>query len=203
MDLNRRNLAPIHCASTDAGRVNLKALRFEKDGTTVATDGHILAICRRATPKHGEHVPLDPFSLPLPPLAPILKEQRKAKPAAAVIDTATTNANSYCRIESGGVATEIPKVDGEDFKYPDYRAVIPTEPVMLSVGLSLHNLEKVVTTARQFTGTRKGEVTVMRFDFRENCTNDDGQYLNGVTVTCNKNGHGDTLEFVVMPTRLT
>ncbi len=196
MDLNRRNLAPIHCASTEETRHATNSLRFEKDGTTVAMDGHILAVCHPGEPIDC----LDPFSLGLAPLAPILKEQRKKQATAAVIDTATTNANSYCRIESAGTAVEIPKLDAGD--YPNWRHLLPTEPVMLSVGLSLHNLEKLVATARQFSSTRKGDVTIVRMDFRENVKNAENEYHGPVTVTCEKNGHGDTLEFVVMPARL-
>lgn len=192
MKLNRRNLAPIHCASTDSTRYSINALRFEEDGTTVATDGHILAVVK---PGKVIDAKLDPFSVELEGLAPFQKEQRKKNPARARLDIKPTNDNGACYLSSGGVDTRLPKVVGD---FVDWRTVanaVHSDSAQTTVGISLADLEKIVSTARQFSDTRKGDITAMRFEFTEDA-------LSPFRVSCEDANSGDQLEITVMPVRL-
>ena len=42
-EINHRTLAPLHCASNDETRPGLCSLHFAADGSTVGTNGHVLA----------------------------------------------------------------------------------------------------------------------------------------------------------------
>ena len=199
LSLNRRSLAPIHCASTDKSREHLTTLHFEPDGTTVATNGHVMAVVTPGEPLH-ESQHLNPFELNVGDLAPILKEQRKKNATPADVNRLKTNTHEHCRIDTGmGSAVEIPKVQ---CTYPDWKQVLPTDPTYYSVRISLHVLESMIASARQFTGTRKGEggmfgvegrKSIVQFDFHEDTE------CKPFTVTAKDKDSGDTLKVVMMP----
>lgn len=191
LSLNRRSLAPIHCASTDKSRENLTTLHFEPDGTTVATDGHLMAVVTPGEPLH-ESQHLTPFELNTGDLGPILKEQRRKHALPTEVDRIRTNENGHCRIDVGGGAVEIPKV--QHVTFPDWKVVQVTEPTHYSVSISLAVLEQMIATARQFTDTKKGQLAVMRFDFQEESE------LKPFTVT-HEHRDGDTLKVTMMPCR--
>ncbi len=191
LSLNRRSLAPIHCASKGSSRSNINSLHFEADGTTVATDGHLMAVVTPATPLEGVNQ-LEPFQLDVDALQALNKEQRKRFATEATIDREATNANGHCRIETPGAgAVEIPKLD---CNYPDWKQVQVTDPTQYSVTIGLPVLEQMIATARQFTGTTKGQRAMVRFDFQEDCE------LKPFTVT-HEHADGDTLTVTMMPGR--
>lgn len=199
MELNRKNLAPLHCASTDTTRLNLAALRFEEDGRTVATNGHTLALFIPGKEPEADEK-LEPFSLPADSLKDIVKEQRKRNPKDCHVDVEATKGARVCRTfdpEPLGSTSELPKLQDEDGgNFPKWEAVMPKEAPHYSVNLSLHVLEQLIAAARQFSGTRKGEQQNVRFDFAES-------ELNVVKVTCeSKDDSEDRLEVIMMPCRL-
>ena len=199
LSLNRRTLSPLHCASSDATRFNINSLHVEADGTTIATDGHILAVVTPSSPLEGSSK-LKPFTLEADHLKALNKEQRKRTAPEATIDLEATNANGHCRIETPGAgAVEIPKLD---CTYPDWKQVLPTDPTHYSVRISLHVLESMIATARQFTDTKKGHggglngsKSIVQFDFQEESE------CKPIVVTTEDRDTGDTLKVVMMPCR--
>lgn len=191
LSLNRRTLSPLHCASADATRYSINSLHIEADGTTIATDGHLMAVVTPASPLEGSSQ-LEPFTLEADHLKALNKEQRKKNAPDATIDLEATNANGHCRIEIPGAgAVEIPKLA---FDYPDWRQVQTSEPPEFSVCISLIVLEQMIATARQFTDTTKGKTAVMRFDFPKESE------LKPFTAT-HEHPDGDTLKVTMMPCR--
>ena len=199
LSLNRRTLSPLHCASSDSTRFNINSLHVEANGTTIATDGHILAVVTPGTPLEiGDE--LTPFTLEADHLKALNKEQRKRTAPEATIALESTNANGHCRIETAGSgAVEIPKLD---CTYPDWKQVLPTDPTHYTVRISLHVLESMIATARQFTDTKKGQggafgtagaKSIVQFDFQEDSD------CKPIVVTTEDRDTGDTLKVVMMP----
>ncbi len=195
--INRRSLAPLHCASTDSTHFNINALHFTEEGQTIGTDGHLMAVFTPPAPPQAPDR-LQPFTLEAEHLKALNKEQRKRFAPLAEIDRLATNANGHCRIETAGSgAVEIPKLQGT---YPDWKQVIPSDPPAFAVHLSLEILEKMIATVRQFTETRKGEACPVRLDFQE--AEENGECLRPVVVTRDHaNEDGDTLRVIMMPCR--
>ena len=199
LSLNRRTLSPLHCASNDSTRFNINTLHVEADGKTIATDGHIMAVVTPGKPLEGSDR-LEPFTLEADHLKALNKEQRKKNAPEATIDLEATNANGHCRIETAGSgAVEIPK---QTLGYPNWQAVVPTEPTHYSVRISLHVLESMIATSRQFTDTKKGQggglggsKSIVQFDFQEDSE------LKPIVVTTEDRDTGDTLKVVMMPCR--
>ena len=202
LSLNRRTLSPLHCASSDSTRFNINSLHIEADGTTVATDGHIMAVVTPGAMGEIGSEQLKPLQLDADALKALNKEQRKKNAPEATIDLESTNANGHCRIETAGSgAVEIPKLD---CNYPNWQQVVPTEPTHYSVRISLHVLESMIATARQFTDTKKGhggtlgqdsKRSIVQFDFQEDSE------LKPIVVTTEDRDTGDTLKVVMMPCR--
>ena len=200
LSLNHRTLSPLHCASNDAGRFNINTLHVEADGKTIATDGHIMAVVTPGKPLEGSDR-LEPFTLEADHLKNLNKDQRKKNAPDNWIDPQATNANGHCRLEtiSGAGAVEIPKLD---CTYPNWQQVLPTDPTHYSVRISLHVLESMIATARQFTDTKKGHggglggsKSIVQFDFQEDSE------CKPIVVTTEDRDTGDTLKVVMMPCR--
>jgi DNA polymerase III sliding clamp (beta) subunit (PCNA family) len=181
-EITRRTLAPLHCASNDETRYNLRSLHFDTDGSTVATDGHLMA---RAVPVVPNNDPAEPFTLAAEALADLNREQRKKKAEPARMEFGERN------VIVDGV-DEIPHLDGD---FPDWRQCHePPKSVHHEVAISLHNLERMVAAARQFTNTRKGEVVQVLFRFPKSD-------LKAIRAEVTDKESLDRLEFTVMPCR--
>jgi DNA polymerase III sliding clamp (beta) subunit (PCNA family) len=193
MEINRRTLAPIYCASTDETRFTINSLHFAADGSTVATNKHILARC---VPKTSIGHELQPFTLWADTLAELQREQMKARAIPAKLDIDATNGNGYARVTGVSGAREIPKLDGD---FPDWRHAHPKETPdhKHRVLISLANLEKIVAAGRQFTASKKGETIVAAFEFTdEHFSGNLGGPIRAEIRDCES---GDVLEFSVMP----
>ena len=197
LSLNRRTLAPLHCASDDSTRYALNSLHIEPDGTTVATNGHLMAVCKPSQPLEGDDT-LTAFELAADDLKEINKQQRKKVAPEAIVDTEATNQNGHCRVTSNGRAYELPK---NDPGFPDWRKIeaLSDTEVYHSVTISLATLEQMIASARQFSQTRKGDGCAMRFDFPENTDGKGG--WDPFRVTHIDKDSGDTLEVTIMPMR--
>ena len=133
MKLNRRTLAPLHCASKDPTRYNINGLHFDAEGMTVGSNGHILAVVRPE--------PLEPHDRSFSIEACTLTEAVRATRPKRAPDVELT--------------ADYPEMDVE---YPNWRYIHDNPPVAHhAVTLSLHVLEALVATARQFAGGKKGE----------------------------------------------
>lgn len=195
MQLNRQSLSPIHCASRDETRFMLNQLRVEPDGSTIATNGHLMA---RVIPSEaltgGEQ--LEPFEISHEIVTPLLKELKGRQGAPYSVDSEQTNANGHCRATQtkSGAAVELPKTSRNYGEFPDWKQVIPSEPADFVVTLGLNVLETMLATAREFTETRKGGGKGVRFEFLTG----EGKELSPIRATVEGEG---TLEIVLMPMR--
>ena len=207
LSLNRRTLSPLHCASSDSTRFNINSLRVEADGTTIATNGHLMAVVTPGKPLEGSEQ-LEPFTLEADHLKNLNKDQRKKNAPDNWIDTQATNANGHCRLEtiSGAGAVEIPKLQCE---YPNWKQIQPTGEPHYSVRISLHVLEQMIATARQFTDTKKGQggtfgteasKSIMQFDFRSDGLGG-ATHMHPIVVTTEDKVSGDSLYVAMMPCR--
>lgn len=182
--LNRRTLAPLHCASKDPTRYSVNGLHFSKEGVTVGTNGHILACVR---PAELEPIPRS-FSLEPAALAAAVKATR---PKAAK-DVEVIQANCSSRWLVGDV-----EHSEMDTNYPPWRQVHPVKHAVPqhTLGLSLHVLEALVVTARQFAGGKKGdEDTCLTIELPSDPTR-------AVRVHTADKQSGDVLEFSLAPAR--
>ena len=202
-EINHRTLAPLHCASDDEARPGLCGLHFAADGSTVGTNGHLLArtIPAESSPK------LVPFTLAAGALAPLVKDQRKKKKSVppAQLDVDGTNAGDKALViqtlAEMEVSTSIPKLEGE---FPDWRNVVPTEPTHFEVMISAHVLESMLAAVRQFTETRKGDEARILFCFHDVSpkARKGDRALEPVKTVVVDNDSGDRLECVLMPMRI-
>lgn len=197
MEINRRNLAPLHCASEDDARHNLNSLHFDPSGKTVATDGHILAI---HTPgispeRAGENYFTKAFSVPIgDTLREINKDQRKKYPQQCELRSDLVDEGTI-QFQHGGDTINIADRPGD---FAAWKHVVPDQDKCQHhvISISLHNLEKMIASARQWTQTKKGEQCAMVFQFPRNL---EKPIL--VSTEPHKDRDGDKLDFVVMPCR--
>lgn len=199
MQVNHRTLAPIHCASTDETRFAINTLSFESSGEVIATNGHIMA---RFIPSEKPDPELAPFVIGAKSVDDLNRQQRKKSTEPLTVNVAAANENGHVIFESPDpdqCAFGIAKLDNVEF--PNWRSVHPYvaggtnhEP-QHKVGISLAMLEPIVAAARQFSETRKGAGTLVRFEFGEN---PESPFVAIVDDT----GSGDRLELIVMPMRL-
>ena len=167
---SKAHFAVRHAASTDETRYNLNGLHFRGDGTTEATDGHMLIRIKAATPAYDEHpngtegVP-EPFILPLEAAHRVAKAIPKRSPSPvlthAALDVPSTNGNGSARfVVTDGYngtgneqAIEAKKIEGE---YPNTDQVIPKDaPFSFCINLTL--LERVIKASKEFGGSGKGK----------------------------------------------
>lgn len=189
MEISHKSLAPIHCASTDSKRLHINALHFDKEGQTVATDGHILAVAIPATP-----TPLEPFDIEVAQLADINREQRKKRSDPMTLDADETNANGHAHIRSGTFGT-VHQLSKANLAFPDWRMVHKDSfDTHHEVGISAAVLEAMIATVRQYTQTRKGDGQCIRFQFPES-------NLDCMRATV-EDADGGRLEISFMPMRL-
>lgn len=177
--LNRRTLSPLHCASKDPTRYNLNGLRFDAEGVTVGTNDHILA-CVQTEPH------LESFSLEPAALAAAVKATRpKTAP-----DVEVTPGSAPRRWLVGDV-----EHSQADVEYPNWRQVHPVKHAVPqhTVMLSLHVLEALVATARQFAGGKKGDKgTPLTIELPSDP-------LRPIRAHTADKQSGDVLEFTFMP----
>ena len=185
--IKNKQLSVLHAASTDSTRFNLNSVRFEADGSLVATDGHILAVMK-AEGDAGVGG-LEPFGMG----AAYFDVTGGKSNLGACVDRDATNGNGSLRVTmSDGSALKLPKLaQGDEGFYPDWKHVMPKGEVQYKVGISLHVLERACQIARQASETRKGEIRAMVFEF--------GDEFEPIKVTDPKE---DALTIVLMPTRL-
>jgi len=159
------SLSVVHAASDDATRYNINSVHFTEDGSTVATDGHMLA---KVTPE--KPVKVQPFTVELGGLVPVAKEVKRARKSGGHLSLENPEdigAPGYgvtvpflAATKSVTGKVQLARVDGD---YPNYRQMIPAldDSNSLSVGVSLSVLERMVAIAREFTDTRKGATTAL------------------------------------------
>jgi len=210
---SKAHLAVRHAASADAARFNLNGVHFEADGTTEATDGHMLLRATVATPPMEEFPavgelpegdsagPIVPFILPID-VADRLAKSIPTRPrmpvlAHAALDAESTNANGRARFVAtnleGVTITEGEKIDGEYPKTSQIREPVKRD-ARFAFRMNLRLLERVVKAAKEFErahGQSTKDPLVADFYMTDG--------LSPVAVVIERDG--DTLEAIVMPMR--
>ena len=158
MKITARTLAPIHCASKDPLRYNINVVHFAKDGTTSATNGHVLA---RVAPDEVTE-PIGSFSIEAKKLSDLNRELKvnTAEPAELDIDKATSP--GCVRFESEMGVRETTKAD---VNFPSTDKITEPTDSYPELMLNLAVLECIVATARQYSGTTKGREQAVTFRF--------------------------------------
>lgn len=201
MLINRANLSVRHAASNDPDRAaRMSVVLVEPDGTTVATDAHMLA---RVSP-----CPLEDADFPVLPNTMPLSEPKqvffslemakgilKALPKRSVVpalETAQIGLSS-----SGDViasVTDLQRVQTfateKDFAFPNYQAVFPKgKPVKIDgIGFNVLLLANVLAIVKDFKDAKADPGLKWTF------------YGAGEPVLLEtENGEGQTLTMLLMP----
>lgn len=170
MLLNKRNLAIAGASSKEESRYTLKALCLETDGSTVATDGRILARCSPATAKAADFPANGNGNLAawagqvLFPLD-LVERARKLLPKKSnripildnvAVGLANVDAENLQDAKMLVVEADIPKQEARGVsvtgQFPNYEAVIPREITapLAEVKLDVDLLMRLLRIAREF-----------------------------------------------------
>ncbi len=207
MLFNRSAFVVRHAASRDETRYHINGVRFEADGTLVATDGHRLY--RVETPAEmldpadfpdcGDVTPtedaLEAFTLPLAAANAIVKAIPKNGTLPALrharLDVAATNANGRARLVTTDLETVAPlearKLEGD---FPNYRQVMPEGEPVATVAFNAKYLADAAKAVVEFTGNPRAALKLELF----------GE-LSPARITAT-NADGQTFTAIVMPMRL-
>ena len=214
---SKAHFAVRHAASKDATRFNLNGIHFKADGTTEATDGHILIRVKAETPSGDEYpsVPgveasngeaLKEFILPTEAAERAVKSIPKGRQTMPVLsnvglDVKSTNENGAARfittdLETTAV-TEGRKIDGE---FPKTDQLIPkvaddAEPTFV---IDLNLMERIVKAAKEFGGSGKANISGKPVTFAKFYVSDP---LSAILIQVD-NPHVGQLEAVIMPCRI-
>ena len=166
MLLQRKALEIVRAASKDQTRQSICGIRIEGDGTTIATDGHILAKFTPTVNPDGKEYPaiegvnaddgeskLQPFTLPTEAVAILLKALPKKTPrflpilGNVALDVEQTNGNG-CAV-AAITDLENPQVFklrkvSDDF--PEYQNVFPKGKPKLVIGFMMPAVENLLST---------------------------------------------------------
>ena len=168
---SKRQLAVRHAASTEATRFNLNGVRFHADGSTEATNGHILCrITAKAPPLDEYPSPKgssldgailegeqEPFTFPIDAVNRLVKAIPKKAHFPilehAALDVGASNANGSARFITTDLestqAIEGRKIEGD---FPDTGKVIPGGKPVTTLALNLTLLCKLEKALREFNG---------------------------------------------------
>ena len=164
---SKSQLAVRHAASKDSTRENLCGVRFKKDGTVEATDGHILCRIKAETPPVGEFPTVgdaklegevQDFTLELGAVERIVKAlpKRPRMPvlAHAAVNVPATNGNGSAEFITTDLETA-QTIKGRKLEdnWPNTDMVIPAddgEGASFCVNLSL--LVRIEKSVREFMG---------------------------------------------------
>lgn len=177
--ITRERLAVLHAASDDPTRYNLNAVRFEADGTLVATNGNILAVSKPG--EEAEGIKLDPFQISVEDAKRCSKEAGTGKYAVGITvdehstnDVPTSDPDEKDSLvgwgKSGGLKCEKVRCDYPNWENVTNQPKLPEadKPGHHRVGISLAVLEKLVAIGRQASKTKRGEGKCVEFSFPEN-----------------------------------
>lgn len=193
MKLTKKLLALVHCASQDETRYNLNGIYFDGDGTSVATDGHVLgrivpfgrSLGRQDRPTKGSA-----FILALEAVKDLIR-RTKAKGSSVMLDVDDKRSRS---IQDAEHRNTYEVIDGEFPKWKQIHKKPSKAATKHTLCLSAEVLEKVLAASRQFTGTTKGAALKLEFTFVED-------NLAPVFIEVLDKETSDSIEFSAMPMR--
>ena len=201
MLINRANLSVLHAATDDESRRHsLYGVLVEPDGTTVATDGTMLARVSPC-PLLDSEFPEIPGLLPLPEPKQVLlsldmaKGVLKALPTKSVVPVLQT---ARIGLNSSGDAivtvTDLQRVQTfateKDFTFPKYQAVFPSKVAtgVANIGLNVLLLAKILAVVKAFKDTKANPGLKLTFYDPE-----------APVLLETENGEGQTLTMLLMP----
>ena len=209
----KAHLAVRHAASTDETRPNLNGIHFRADGSTEATDGHIMIRSK------SDHLPevdfptiegreiedpeptLESFILPSTTAATLVKRipKKSSMPilTSAALDVAHANGNGAVQFHTTDLETAelttARKIDGE---FPDTDNVQPTSKIQVETAIDLSLVERFLKAIREADpmGGKNGRARGVKVEIR-----DEG--LSAIRMVYN-NRDGVELDCLIMPMRL-
>ena len=191
-------------------RSNLRGIKLDADGTTVATDGHLLLTAPPSTAAAGDY-PVRPPGVQrdltdvdgaVTAILPreVLDAARTVirRTSLSIYDqiVVTAGENGHCRITSAdgtGVVSDT-QIDASDDDYPAWKKVLPTGPVTVRVTLGADLLIRIAKAAKALDG-KTPRVTM---EFRHD--GDDPTYLNAVGLRL-ASDYSDPVTGALMPMR--
>lgn len=205
---SKNQLAVRHAASKDESRANLCGVRFKKDGTVEATDGHILCRIKAEAPPVEEFPvvvgaeldgEVEDFTLELGAVERIVKAipKRTRMPvlAHAAVNVSATNGNGSAEFITTDLETaQTIKGRKLDDHWPNTDSVIPAEDgegASFCVNLSL--LVRIEKAVREFRGNAQTGAPVRVKLGRD--------AFSPIRITAKNPGVGE-LTAVVMPMRM-
>jgi hypothetical protein len=181
MLLDKRSFAVVHAASTDETRLVLNGVLIGPDGSTVATDGHILAEISPCTEFDEADFPMREGAAPawtpegegvvVP--AEVCKKAAKL-PSKKKFHLPILNAIQLCKNGNGPefMATDLDTESRAAFRplegpFPNYRQVIPRnlDEAKIRIGFSVAVLEKAIKIAKEFSEDAPQNTTMEFFLF--------------------------------------
>ena len=212
--LSKRQLAPRHAASTDETRYNLNGVHIKPDGSTEATDGHMLIQVSRYVEDDGEETRsiergvalgselskdtivtldgVDSIRRAMP--------KRKDSDRSVMVDVKESNLNGSVRVVWPDGECRSEKVVGE---YPNTGQVIPEisdGDIQFCVNFQL--LERLAKAVKEFKSEDRGKSLAVKVTIRPTSGEDGcGLVLTPIRFDAT-NDAGEELLGVIMPMRL-
>ncbi len=183
MGIKFQDLAPMHAASKDAGRLPINGVNIGKDGSA-GTNGHVLAMVRNEDDESMLGLDSESVTIPLD-VAKDLAKAIKKLPASQRAELESQGERS-ARLSYAGVSQEFPL---EPSEFPNVDAVLPTAEPEFTVGIGIEVLETLIKVARHYTGERQ---RILEFRFSDNLS----------VFEVKVQGADERLRLVAMPARV-
>ena len=173
---SRKHFAVRHAASKDETRYNLCGVYFDSDGSTVATDGHMLLRTVRVEQHSAGDFPsvegfetsdgeLEPFILPMGAVDIIRKALPKKSTTLPILDCAAlareeANGNGQVRFAVTDLEqTQTPQARKIEADFPKYSPVTPDDDdkPTYTVTINATLLERLLKAAKEFGSDRRDQ----------------------------------------------
>jgi DNA polymerase III sliding clamp (beta) subunit (PCNA family) len=160
MLLNKRNLAVVGAASKEESRYTLQAILMEADGSTVATNGHILARCSPATaraadfPANGNGNLAGWAGRVLLPIELVARAGKllPKKNRLPILDNVAVGLVEEMLVAEADIPKQEARGVPESGQFPNYEAAIPRDIAkpLAEVILDVDKLMRLLKIAREF-----------------------------------------------------
>ena len=214
MRLSKRQLAPRHAASTDETRYNLNGIHVRPDGSTEATDGHMLIQVSRYVEDDNEQA--TSIERGLSPGCELAKDtivgldgvesirrampKRKDSDRSVMVDVEESNLNGSVRVVWPDGECRSEKVVGE---YPNTGQVIPeVSDGDIQFAINLQLLERLTKAVKEFKSEDSGKTLGVKVTIRP-ASDEDGCGLVLTPIRFDAtNDAGEEFLGIIMPMRL-
>lgn len=202
MLLNQKAFKLINAASTDPTRPNIAGVYLDEDGSAIATDGHMLVRFVDPCPTDPKDYPvmegcdptsdgkLKPVLIPRDTCQQILRAipKKTTMPVlqTVALDVEKTNETGAPVLGINDLSSQqVFRPRKEDYGYPEYKKVVPTNKAKAEIGLAINLLERFCKTMKAL------DVRYVKFEIREpteaitfEATTSNGEKVNGAIMPC-------------------